>query len=335
MIRHLLLCAFVLSTLYGCNKKPREGVAVIVNGYEITKPEIMQAAEMLRESIIAAHPEKAVEGLTGELLSGAAHQLIANHLLSEEAKSLGITAPGTTVDSAYDQIRKRLPDKAAFERELTKMGETDSSFRSKIQEGFCLESLMVRILGGVRQIDSQECRIFYEKNKDTYKGAARMRVSQIFLPFGDSISDNDKRKLTEKTTGMRQQILAGKSFADYAKKHSRGPGASEGGDMGWFNKGDLRSELETPLLSLKKGEISPVVTTGIGVHLLQKTDEEAETIQSFEAVEKRVRFLLELKERNTLVTHHIDSLMSQAKINYIDTTLAQKPFFGGMGIMPD
>jgi parvulin-like peptidyl-prolyl isomerase len=335
MIRHFLLYAFLLVVLHGCSKKPREGVAVIVNGYEITKPEILQAAEMLRDNMIAAYPEKAVEGVTNELLAGAAQQLIANHLLTEEATAKGITAESTAVDSVYNLLRNRLPDKATFERELIKMGETDSSFRLKIEDGIRLESLMGKILAGIRQIDSQECRTFYEKNKDVYKGSGRIRVSQIFFPFTDSMNDDGKRKVTEKATGVYQQILAGKNFAECAKKYSTGPGTSEGGDLGWFNKGDLRSDLEKPVLPLKKGEYSPVVTTDIGVHLLQKTDEESEAVQPFEAVEKRVRFLLELKERNSLVTRHIDSLISCAKIHYVDTTLAKKPGIDGMGAMPN
>ena len=63
MIRQLLFAVLLLTALSGCNKKSPENVAVIVNGYEITNSQVLQTAEMLRESIIAAFPEKAVEGV--------------------------------------------------------------------------------------------------------------------------------------------------------------------------------------------------------------------------------------------------------------------------------
>ena len=72
MIRRLFLSTWVLFSIAGCDQKPQEGVAVIVNGHEITSLQILQAAELIRESIITAYPEKAVEGITSDLSAGAA-----------------------------------------------------------------------------------------------------------------------------------------------------------------------------------------------------------------------------------------------------------------------
>jgi len=327
MFRRILICSVAFLLSVSCQKKPHEGVAVIVNGYEIMRPEIMQTAEMLRQSMISAFPEKAVEGLTNEHLAGAAHQLVANRLLIEEAKKRGITAVPAAVDSGYKVIQKRFPDKAAFERELTKMGETESSFKEKIADGLCLDSLMSQVLLNTRSIDTEECRAFYEKNKDKYRGIARMRVSQIFLPFTEKMSDADRQKLADKAADILRQLKAGKEFETLAKKYSSGPGVEQGGDLGWFKKGDLRQDLETPLLPLAKGDISNVVTTSVGLHILRKSDEEPETQLPFEDAEKRIRLVLEIKARNELVSAYLDSLTSKAKVVYVDSTLSQTPSF--------
>ncbi|MBN1578670.1 MAG: peptidylprolyl isomerase [Chitinispirillaceae bacterium] len=336
MIRRLFLCACILSSIAGCSKKPREGVAVIVNGHEITSSQVLQAAEMIRESMIAAYPEKAFEGgVTSDLSSGAAQQLIANRLLIEEAQRLGIEADSGATDSAYNIIMGRFPDRAAFERELTKMGETDSSFRAQIREGVRLDALMERILADTPPIDTQEYRAFYEKNKTLYVGNARVRAGQIFFPFKDSISETEKQQLLAKVKKVRQQIQEGTRFAECAKEYSRGPGAIDGGDIGWFKRGDLKPELEQPLFLLKKGETSDIIVTDVGLFLLHKTDEEAEKQLPFEEVEKRIRFLLEIKKRNSLISGHLDSLMAEAKILYIDTSLAHGKPLRDLNLFPE
>jgi parvulin-like peptidyl-prolyl isomerase len=332
MIRKLLYFSLIFITV-SCGKKTREGIALVVNGHEIPSTHVMQTAELLRQSMISAFPEKAVEGVSAEMLAGAARQLIAHRVLLEEARQRGITADSTEIDSLYSSLRNRVPDQAAFERELTKMGETDSSLRAQISEGILLEKLMKKIFASSRDIDSQECRDFYENNKTRYIGTARVRASQIFMPYPDATGEADKQKLLTAAQTVLRQLRSGTTFADLAKKHSKGPGALDGGDIGWFKKGDLKAELEDPLFQLKKGGVSDVITTDIGLFILQKTDEESEHQLPFEEVVERIRFLLEIKERNRLVSSHIDSLTAKAKIEFIDTTLAHVPE-GGMNILP-
>jgi peptidyl-prolyl cis-trans isomerase C len=325
MLRTIFCCVLTVFIVTSCSKKPKEGIALIVNGYEIPTVQVMQTAELLRESMIAAYPEKAVEGINGELLAGAAQQLIAHRLLIEEAQKRGITADTAEIDSLYGMLRSRAPDQAAFERELIKMGETDSSLRQQIGEGVRLEKLMKELFAAGRQVDSQECRDFYEKNREQYTATARIRANQIFLPYPEGAQDNDKQSLLTTAREIRQKIIGGTPFADLAKKHSKGPGALEGGDIGWFGKGDLKKELDEPLFLLKKGETSNIIPTEVGLFILQKTDEEPEKQQSYEEVAQRIRFLLEIKERNKQIGEHLEDLKKRAKIEFIDTSLAQAP----------
>lgn len=337
MLRFLylsFLLVFSAILFIGCSKKSREGVAVIVNGYEISSTEVLQTAELLRRSMVSAFPERAVEGVTKDLMAGAAQQLVANRLLLEEAQQRGITASAVAVDSAYDRLLDQFPDKAAFERQLTAMGETDSGFRAQLAEGVQLEGLMKILLKDIPRVDSQQCRDFYEKNRDKYTEVARVRASQIFFPFPESITEEQKKQLQVQAGKIHEELKSGADFSEYAGKYSKGPGADSGGDIGWFKRGDLRPELETPLFLLKKDETSDIITTDAGLHILRKSDEEAEKQQSFEEVEKRVRLLMEIKERNERIGRHIDSLIATAKVEYIDTSLAQGPSMKDLGSLP-
>ncbi len=326
----ILSVMIILFQITGCSKKKRDGVALIINGHEITSTEVRQSAELLKESMASVYPEKVFESDPSDFAAAAAQQLIANRLLIEEAGRLGIEADSKAVDSAYSILEKRFPDRAAFKEEIIKMGETDSSFRKQIENGIRLDALINRLLSSSSPVDTQECREFYEKNKARYTDKGHVRARQIFFPFPDSVSDTKKAELYEKAVKVRRLLLNGADFAENAKKYSGGPGAREGGDIGWFSEGDLRPDLEEPLFKLKKGEISDIVATDIGLFILQKTDEEAPKQLTYEQVENRIRFLLEIRRRNRIIGRHIDSLKAKANIEYIDTTLARSNSAIGM-----
>ncbi len=76
---------------------------------------------------------------------------------------------------------------------------------------------------------------------------------------------------------------------------------------------------------MKKGETSDIITTDAGLFLLKKTGEEVPAQLPFDEVYERIRYSLELRERNRIIGAHIDSLMAKARIEYLDTTLARHP----------
>lgn len=318
MFKGFIVSVAVMLVCGSCSKKGGDAVAIMVNGHSITKPEIQQAASAIHESIVATFPAKAVEGINEDMTIGAAHQLMANAVLIDEANARGLKADSAAVDSAYSRITGQFNDKAAFERELTLMGETAESMREKIADGVRLNTLMQLLLEKVPEPDSAACYNYYNEHKTTYIGAGRNRVSQIFFPFVDSTTLLQKEQLQKKMEEIGNRIRTGESFAAMATKFSRGPGATEQGDIGWFKKGDLKPELEGPLAQLGKGEVGKPVVSDIGVHLLMKTDVEAEKQLLYAEVRDHIRYMLELKKRNSAIVNHIDSLLQKAKIKYFD-----------------
>lgn len=93
------------------------------------------------------------------------------------------------------------------------------------------------------------------------------------------------------------------------------------GDMGWFRKGDLKEELQKEIEQKKIGEISDVICTDIGFHIIKKTDEEGERVLSYEEVRENVAKTLSVKKRTDYMSHFVDSLIKIAKITYVDTSL--------------
>ena len=312
-----LLCCLMLF----CTEKVTEkNVAVIVNGKKITREQVQQAAEMIHQSMISAFPEEALKGISPELFKGAARQLIANELMINEAEKRKLKFDTLMVDSVFMRFKSQFSDQASMELELTKAGQTPEGIRREMEKGAMLDNLMKVLLEGIDSIGDDECRKFYAENKSRYKGKPRYRASQIFFPSDTA----DKKKMAVAQSAAQKvldQLRADKDFGVLASKYSKGPGADSKGDIGWFNHGDLKPDLEQVLDKMNVGETSDLVLTEAGVHILRKTDQDSGSILQFEEVKDHIRMMLDLKKRNTVITDFIDSLIKTTNVKYIDTSL--------------
>ena len=104
--------------------------------------------------------------------------------------------------------------------------------------------------------------------------ADQVRASHILLMYEGSASssaDRSKEEAAEQIGELRAQIEAGASFADVARDNSDCPSGAQGGDLGMFGRGQMVPEFETAAFSMEVGELSDVVETAFGYHLIQRT----------------------------------------------------------------
>ncbi len=113
----------------------------------------------------------------------------------------------------------------------------------------------------------EDLKSFYEKNKQDYLVKKRVKVEFYYVPIMPSAED--KVDSTERLTKIRKKALAGEDFAELAKTYSEGPSASKGGDLGWFGEGQTVPVFEKAAFSLKIGEISGIVETRYGLHIIK------------------------------------------------------------------
>lgn len=128
---------------------------------------------------------------------------------------------------------------------------------------------------------SEELRAYYDKNEEEF--GARIRARHLLLRIPPGASSAEEAKAQEGLQKIQTRLQEGADFADLATEFSEDPGsAANGGDLGWFGKGEMVPEFEKAAFSLKPGEISPPVRTQFGLHLIKV--EERKDEQPFEDV---------------------------------------------------
>ncbi|MDR2692864.1 MAG: peptidylprolyl isomerase [Chitinispirillales bacterium] len=322
-----LLAAVTITTmltatalLVSCTKKEAaKSVALTVNGQAITVDEVDEAAEFFQRQQTFLSPTQLFEsGGNAGVRRAAARQLAANMLLLAEVKRLGWRADSARIETAAGRFTAQFPDRETFLSQLAAMGESEESMRRGIEEEFLLDSLLNTVGAAAVPVSDEECRVHYDANAERYMEPEGARASHIVFELEQNASDSQVRAAMDKAKVALSRAKGGADFDALIKEYS--PVA--GGDIGWFKRGDFLPDLEHKVFSMKKGEISDFIPSGMGLHIIKKTDERAPRKLGYTEAEAAIRAGLSERKKAERVNVYVDSLIGAANVKYIDTTLA-------------
>ncbi len=169
-------------------------------------------------------------------------------------------------------------------------------------------------LAGKVDVTDAEVKAYYDKHTDEFVVPYRLRASHILL--------RDRAE----AEALLAKIKGGELFEEQAKKYSMDPTASKGGDLGYVAKGQLIPEVEEALFALKKGEISDVVQSKFGFHILKVTGEAKPQTKELHLVSKDIRERLMLEKRSQAFNDLMERLKKKAGIKINDEELNKLDF---------
>lgn len=243
--------------------------------------------------------------------------IVDEKVLERYAKEKEIKVEDSEIDKTIEGIKTRngLDDKA-FLAGLEAQGLTLEKFRKTIETQILTQRITGMEVTGV-MVTEEDARHYYEKHKREYLKPGRVRASHILLLANESSGASQFQGARKKIDWLKDEILAGADFAEMARKFSQDPSASEGGDLGWFTRGEMLAAFEDVAFSLDAGEVGGPVQTGYGFHLIKVMDkEEAEALPFSELADKitaRLKNEAYQKKRMALV----DRLRDQAYIEIL------------------
>lgn len=160
-------------------------------------------------------------------------------------------------------------------------------------------------------ISDQECRDYYETHKDRFMTASRIRASQILVPT------------RPEAESARTEVQSGAEFAKVAQLRSIDPTKERGGDLGYFQQGQLIPELEAQAMKLKIGEMSEVFESKFGFHILKVTDRIEPRLLEFNEIKERLQGLMMAEKKQRLMDELLEKLRSRAHIVINEKALKQ------------
>jgi peptidyl-prolyl cis-trans isomerase D len=160
-------------------------------------------------------------------------------------------------------------------------------------------------------VSQQEIKEYYDYNMDSFKIPAKICARHILFRLKENATKVEAAKVRKKAEAVLKMARAGKDFAKLAKKYSEGPTGKSGGDLGCFSKGKMVKPFEEAAFKLKKGEISDLVKTRFGYHIIKVKDVRAARTKSLDEVRSQIEDSLKKSEAADLAHEKGLSLIDQ------------------------
>lgn len=277
-------------------------VAAVVNGEKIYVSEVEAQLKELKSQykgmFEGSKGKETEEVLKGQILDS----LIEEKLILQEAEKQKIKITTKEVEAKFDQIRGMFKTSQEFRETLKKQGWSEKSLKEKIRHQLLVEKIIDKITKNVKITDS-EIKTYYEGNKDRFKEPAQVKASHILL------------KTKSEAEKVLKEAKGGADFASLAKKYSIDAATKEkSGDLGWKAKEQFVPEFANVAFKLKPGEISEVVKTQFGYHIIKVGEKKEAREKSFEEVRDEIRKILLDEKQNRAFKDWMAGVKKKAKI---------------------
>ena len=251
-----------------------EGIAAVVGGEIIL---LSQVNDLLEYELDRRGETNPSDSLVTALRSEVLDQLIDDRLLVDYARRNETDIDDEQIDTALqeriDQIKSRFPSESSFIAQLEAEGLTMSRFRTLQRKAVEEQLLKQRLQESLRdswrlQVTDSDIEEFCQKRADEIPDRPeRVALHHILLELGPP--PDVVARAESLLESVRQRIVGGEPFSALAREYSQDGSATLGGDLGTFEKGSMVPEFESALKKLEPGEISGVVKTRFGLHIIQ------------------------------------------------------------------
>lgn len=245
-----------------------------------------------------------------KLEAKALDQAIGAKLLLDQAARLDIPVTEKDIDAEVARVVQQVGGEENYKKALAAQGISEADFRKELEKGARVNMLVNQACAHVADPTEDEVTAFYEAHKAEYVEPPQV-LCQHILVKGSNDAALDKIK------EIRERIVNDKAdFAEEAKKHSDCPSGAQGGSLGWFGRGMMVPEFDKAAFEMKKGEVSGIVTTEFGYHIIYKADEKGGGQQTIVDVHDQIKDLLRHEARGKAMDAYVAELREKATIEY-------------------
>jgi peptidyl-prolyl cis-trans isomerase C len=285
-----------------------------VNGETISKPEFERALASIEARAGGPVPPDQRD----QILRNVLDQIVSYKLLVQESHARKVDATDAEVDARVQEIQGQFPNEAAFKQMLTARQTTLEQLRSDARQDIAVQKMIDAEVAPTSAVKPEQLADFYAKNPDQFKQPERVHASHILIGVPRGADAAAKAQARTKAEQVLKDVKAGKDFAALAKEHSQDPGsAPNGGDLGFFQQGQMVGPFNDAAFSLAPGMVSDLVETEFGFHIIKVAEKQAPRSISLEEVKPRLeQFLLE-RNRQEQTDAFVKGLRSKGKIEIL------------------
>src|SRR6056297_1310371 len=231
-----------------------------------------------------------------QLKAAVLESLIDDELLYQIALEEGYSPTEQEVNEKLDITKQQVGNEESFKQLLSQQGLTEDDLKQEIRKGLVREKFEAdRFKSGI-EVNDADVRTFYEENPGEFTQPFQFRTSHVLVQVEQDASEEDRKAARKRIESALQRIEDGEEFSEVAREVSDCPSSTNGGDLNYNGKGSFVPEFEKAALEMEIGEISDVVETQFGYHIIKLTDLKEEEAVPFQQVEGQIEdYLLRIR----------------------------------------
>lgn len=290
--------------------------AAVVNGNSISRAEL-ERAFLIYVQRLRSQGRQVAPADEPALRMQVLNDLIGMELIYQESLKKGIAVPAEEVDKVVADIKKRYADPAAFQKVLERMQITEDQMRAQIAHQSVIRAFVDQEIAPKINISDDASKAFYEANPQFFKQPEQVHARHILIKVEPGADEKTKAKAMATILAIKERAISGEDFGELAKTESQGPSAPKGGDLGYFSRGRMVPAFEEVAFQLKIKEISGVVETNFGYHLIQVLDRKEAKTLAFDEVKDRITSNLRNQQIKQQLDENVADLRKSAKVEIL------------------
>ena len=254
----------------------------------------LKAAQKIYSKATAALQPEEFERVQN--LAQKQHDLETRVLAAVEARD--VMVPPSTVEAAMQEIRGRYQNKDEFSDDLARNGLDETSFATALERELKVEAVLEKVGTRAESVSDMDVELYYQYHPEQFRRPETRLVRHILITINDTISENTRETAGKRATEVSARLAKEpQRFEEQALKHSECPTALDGGKLGDLPRGKLFTELDQILFGMKAGEVSGVLESELGFHILRCDAITEAGVLGYDQAKPHIRKLLEQKRK--------------------------------------
>jgi len=305
--------AWIALPALALEKQPSEGKVAVVNGTVITQEDFDREMGRVRQQLLS-RGKPLTDSQIPEIKKEVLENLINRELLYQESQRKAIKVDEAAINERVMALKKRFPSEAEFKTALIKANLSEADIRLQIKRGLAIEQFITKHFVEKVAVSDKELRAYYDNHPHSFKQPGQVRASHILIKVDPQAEQSQRAEARKRIEEIQQKLQKGEDFATLAKGFSEGPSSAKGGDLGYFRRGQMVKPFEEAAFALKPGEVSDLVETRFGYHLIKVIEKKPETKMSYEEIKDKLGHYLRQQKAQKEVSVYLQKLKEKAKV---------------------
>jgi peptidyl-prolyl cis-trans isomerase C len=252
-----------------------------------------------------------------EIMRRILDELVTYTVLKQEAAARHVEVTDAEVDQQVEVLRQQSGSEENFKKALAARKLTLAKLKSDARIQVAIGKMVNAQVQTATAATDAEAKAFYDQNLDKFKRDEEVKASHILILVDASADDAAKAAAKAKMEQVLKRAKGGEDFAALARENSQDGSAAQGGDLGYFPRAKMVKPFADAAFALKPGEISDIVTTQFGLHIIKTTDKKPASTVPLEEASPKVKEFLTGQKKQQQAQAFIAGLRQKAKIEVL------------------